>query len=64
MTPKIPGAFYGLNIIIQGVPKFGSSESKGALPCCPIFHLCFPFLKKLARNQLIQESEFFRPSTP
>ena len=29
-----------------------------------IFHLCFPFLKKLARNHLIQESELFRTSTP
>ena len=34
MTPKILGAFFGLNIIIQRVPEFGSCESKSER--CPV----------------------------
>ena len=33
MTPKILGAFQRLNIIIQRIPEFGSTESKRTLPC-------------------------------
>ena len=31
MTPKILGAFQRLNIIIQRIPEFGSTESKRTL---------------------------------